>query len=200
MGESRNPGKEPKKSEVEVIFVKEVKCAEVGRETAAVEKTKELKEGPVPGVGGNVTPGENGKNIKQGVSLAPGGKDTGGMFVLGKSRQQLWDRMKKMKKKVASAPPLVPAQVVQMKVYRPKGKTYRKVHYDPKEVADNKAKQILERRQRNDSKSGGLSRSRMWGRRHQELGGNRGFKRSYRERPDRPFNFDEDEDEEGPSM
>merc|ERR1719234_1010594 len=42
MGESRNPGKEPKKSEVEVIFVKEVKCAEVGRKTAAVEKVGTL--------------------------------------------------------------------------------------------------------------------------------------------------------------
>merc|ERR1719234_1828619 len=89
MGESRNPGKEPKKSEVEVIFVKEVKCAEVGRETAAVEKTKELKEGPVPGVGGKVTSGENGKNIKSSVNMAPRGKDTGGMFVLGKSKKQL---------------------------------------------------------------------------------------------------------------
>ena len=40
----------------------------------------------------------------------------------------------------------------------------------------------------------------MFGKRHPELGGNRGFRRPYRERPDRPFNFDEDEDEEGPPM
>jgi len=196
----RNPGEGPKKSKEEVIFVKEVKCAEAGRKVAAVEKGKELKEGSVPGVEGKVTSGENGKNIKSSVSLAPGGKDTGGMYVLGKSRKEMWDRMKKMKQKVASVPPLVPAHVVHMKDYRPKGKTYRKAHYDPKEVADDKVKQILERRQRNDSKAGGLSRSRMWGKKHQELGGNRGFKRSYRKRPDRPFNFDEDEEEEGPSM
>ena len=122
----RNPGEGPKKSKEEVIFVKEVKCAEAGRKVAAVEKGKELKEGSVPGVEGKVTSGENGKNIKSSVSLAPGGKDTGGMYVLGKSRKEMWDRMKKMKQKVASVPPLVPAHVVHMKDYRPKGKTYRR--------------------------------------------------------------------------
>ena len=45
---------------------------------------------------------------------------------------------------------------------------------------------------------GGLSKSRMFGKKHPELGSNRGFRRPYRERPDRPFNFDKDE--EGPPM
>ena len=40
----------------------------------------------------------------------------------------------------------------------------------------------------------------MWGKKEKELGSNRGFKRPYRERPDRPFNFDDDEDEEGNSF
>ena len=47
---------------------------------------------------------------------------------------------------------------------------------------------------------GGMSRSRMFGKKQQELGGNRGYRRPYRERPDRPFNFDGDEDEEGAAM
>ena len=71
-----------------------------------------------------------------------------------------------------------------------------RIHYDPKEMPDDRAKQIVKKRQSNDSKSGGQSSSRMWGKRHPELGGNRVFKRSYRERLDRPFSFDQDE--EGP--
>ena len=47
---------------------------------------------------------------------------------------------------------------------------------------------------------GGMSKSRMFGKKQQELGGNRGYRRPYRERPDRPFNFDGDEDEEGAAM
>ena len=66
---------------------------------------------------------------------------------------------------------------------------------DPKEMPDDRAKQIVKKRQSNDSKSGGQSNSMMWGKRHPELGGNRGFKRSYRERLDRPFSFDQDEEE-----
>ena len=127
MGGRRNSGEGQKEFEEEVIFVKEVKCAEDGRKTAAVEKRKELT---VVGFGGEVTPVENGKSIKSSASARE--RDSreslalGGMFVLSKSRKQMWDRMKQMKKKVASTPPLVPAHVVQMKDYRPKGKTYRR--------------------------------------------------------------------------
>ena len=56
--------------------------------------------------------------------MASGGKDTAGeMFVMSKSRKQMWERMKK---NVASAPRLVQsAHVDQMRDYRPKGKTHR---------------------------------------------------------------------------
>ena len=94
-------------------------------------------------VGGRVRPGENiGRDFStrendSNPSLASGSKDCGNMFVMSKSRQQMWDRIEKRK-----AP--VPA----------KGKTYRKAHYDPKEVDEVRANQILERRQRNDTKPG----------------------------------------------
>jgi len=189
------------------------KMKEVSAKVVAVKKI-EPKEGSVPGVGGGVDPGEPGRKIlvekwqnierhfsereidsQANASLASGGKE-GKIFVMSKSRKQMWDRMKK---NVASAPRLVQsAHVDQMRDYRPKGKTHRKAHYDPKEVPDERAKQILGRRQRNDSKPGGLSKSRMFGKKHPELGSNRGFRRPYRERPDRPFNFDKDE--EGPPM
>ena len=71
----------------------------------------------------------------------------------------------------------------------------RKAHYDPREVSRDKAKEILRRRLINDSKNGGQSKSRMLGKKYRELGGNRGFSRPYRERPDRPFNFDQSDDD-----
>ena len=58
------------------------------------------------------------------VKLASGRKDAGKMFVMSKSRKQLWDRMKK--RKATAPPPLVPAHVEKMKDCRPKGKTYRR--------------------------------------------------------------------------
>jgi len=188
--------------------MKEVASSRVSAKVVTVKK-REHKEGPVPGVGGKVNPGDSGRkklgekggNIESkregdsqaNDSLASGGKDSavGEMFVMSKSRKQMWERMKK---NMASAPPLVQSvHVDQMRDYRTKGKTFR-----TGEVPDDRAKQILRRRQRNDSKPGGLSKSRMFGKKHPELGGNRGFRRPYRERPDRPFNFDEDEEE--PSM
>ena len=45
---------------------------------------------------------------------------------------------------------------------RPKGKTYRKAHYDPREVEPEKAKEKLDRRLRRDSKCGALSNSRIF--------------------------------------
>ena len=124
-GEMRSPGEGPKR-------MKEVACTRVGGKVVAVEK-RELKEGAVPCVEAKVDPGasygENLKNTKRhfskrerdfqtNASLASGEKDGAGkMFVMSKSRKQMWDRMRKS---VASAPPLV-----QMKDYRPKGKTYR---------------------------------------------------------------------------
>ena len=68
-------------------------------------------------------------------------------------------------------------------------------------MSRDKAEEILKRRLINDSKNGGQSKSRMWGKKYHELGGNRGFSRPYRERPDRPFNFDQsDDDLDGPMV
>ena len=68
-------------------------------------------------------------------------------------------------------------------------------------MSRDKAKDILRRRLINDSKNGGQSKSRMWGKEYRKLGGNRGFSRPYRERPDRPFNFDQsDDDIDGPMV
>ena len=101
-----------------------------------------------------------------------------------------------MKNINATAFPNKPAHAAHnhIKDYRPKGKTYKKAHYDPRELPDDRAKQIFKKRQSNDSKSGVQSSSRMWGKRHPELGGNMVFKRSYRERLDRPFSFDQDKE------
>jgi len=105
-------------------------------------------------------------------------------------REKMWERMRK-----ASAHQVVPAlSVVKMQNKKPREKTNRKAHHDPREVSSGKAEEILKRRLINDSKNGGQSRSRMWGKKYRELGGNRGFSRPYRERPDRPFNFDESDD------
>ena len=116
------------------------KMKEVSAKVVAVKKI-EPKEGSVPGVGGGVDPGEPGRKIlvekwqnierhfsereidsQANASLASGGKE-GKIFVMSKSRKQMWDRMKK---NVASAPRLVQsAHVDQMRDYRPKGKTHR---------------------------------------------------------------------------
>ena len=45
---------------------------------------------------------------------------------------------------------------------RPKGKTYRKAHNDPREVEPEKVKEKLDRRLRRDSKCGALSNSRIF--------------------------------------
>jgi len=117
----------------------------------------------------------------------------------GTQREKMWERMRQRK---ASAPQLVPAlSAVKVRNKNPRGKTYRKAHYDPREVSRDKAEEILKRRLINDSKNGGQSKSRMWGKKYRELGGNRGFSRPYRERSDRPFNFDQsDDDLDGPMV
>jgi len=114
-------------------------------------------------------------------------------------REKMWERMRQRK---VSAPQVVPAlSAEKMRNKNPRGKTYRKAHYDPREVSRDKAEEILKRRLINDSKNGGQSKSRMWGKKCRELGGNRGFSRPYRERPDRPFNFDQsDDDLDGPMV
>jgi len=116
-----------------------------------------------------------------------------------RQREKMWERMRKRK---ASAPQVVPAlSAVKMRNENPRGKTYRKAHYEPREVSQDKAEEILKRRLINDSKNGGQSKTRMWRKKCRELGGNRGFSRPYRERPDRPFNFDQsDDDIDGPMV
>ena len=117
------------------------------------EGSSQINAIAVASVGGRVRPGEKiGRDFStrendSNPSLASGSKDCGNMFVMSKSRQQMWDRIEKRK-----AP--VPAYVGQVQDYKPKGKTYRKAHYDPKEVDGVRANQILERRQRNDTKPG----------------------------------------------
>ena len=106
------------------------------------------------------------------------------MFGLRKRHEEILNRHKK-RKTTASA---------QVQDYRAKGNTNK-----PKEVPDGRFQRILLERMRNDSKPGGLSRTRMYGKKQpKELGGNRGHKRPYRERLDRPFSFDDDEN--GPSV
>ena len=110
----------------------------------------------VSSVGGRVRPGENiGRDFSRRrendstPSLASGSKNSGNMFVMSKGRQEMWDRIKK-KKMV----PVQPGYAAPMQDYKPKGKTCRKAHNDPKEVDEVRANQILERRQRNDTKPG----------------------------------------------
>ena len=105
----------------------------------------------VSSVGGRVRPGENiGRDFSRRrendstPSLASGSKNYGNMFVMSKGRQEMWDRVAKKKT----------AYVGQVQDYKPKGKIYRKAHYNPKEVDGVRANQILERRQRNDTKPG----------------------------------------------
>ena len=113
--------------------------------------------------------------------LASGGKD---LFGLRQRHEEILNRHKK-RKTTASA---------QVQDYRAKGNTNK-----PKEVPDGRFQRILLERMRNDSKPGGLSRTRMYGKKQpKELGGNRGHKRPYRERLDRPFSFDDDKN--GPSV
>merc|ERR1719204_2204502 len=101
-----------------------------------------------------------------------------------------------MRQRKVSAPKVVPAlSAEKMQNKNPRRKTYRKALYDPREVSRDKAEEILKRR------NGGQSKSRMWGKKCRELGGNRGFSRPYRERPDRLFNFDlSDDDLDGPMV
>jgi len=135
---------------------------------------------------------------EQGSSQTSRGTDTANQLTeneqkFSRQREKMWERMRQRK---ASAPQVVPAlSAVKMRNKNPRGKTYRKAHYDPREVSRDKAKEILRRRLINDSKNGGQSKSRMWGKEYRKLGGNRGFSRPYRERPDRPFNFDQSDDD-----
>ena len=115
------------------------------------EGSSQINARAVASVGGRVRPGENiGRDFSRRrendstPSLASGSKNSGNMFVMSKGRQEMWDRVAKKK----------PAYVGQVQDYKPKGKTYRKAHYDPKEVDGVRANQILERRQRNDTKPG----------------------------------------------
>ena len=114
------------------------------------EGSSQINARAVASVGGRVTPGENiGRDFSRREndstpSLASGSKNSGNMFVMSKGRQQMWDRIEKKQS----------AYVGQVQDYKPKGKTYRKAHYDPKEVDGVRANQILERRQRNDTKPG----------------------------------------------
>ena len=106
------------------------------------------------------------------------------MFGLRKRHEEILNRHKK-RKTTASA---------QVQDYRAKGNTNK-----PKEVPDGRFQRILLERMRNDSKPGGSSMTRMYGKKQpKKLGGNRGHKRPYRERLDRPFSFDDDEN--GPSV
>ena len=75
----------------------------------------------VSGVEGKVNPG--GPGVLGHARLTSRSKETGEMFVMSKSRKQMWDRMKK---RVVSTAPLAPAHVKKMKDYMPKGKTYRR--------------------------------------------------------------------------
>ena len=113
VGERRNFGEGPKK-------MKEVMCSRVVGQVVAVKK-RECKEESVPGVEGKVNPG--GPGVFSHARLTSGRKETGEMFVMSKSRKQMWDRMKK---RVVSTAPLAPAHVKKMKDYMPKGKTYRR--------------------------------------------------------------------------
>ena len=115
------------------------------------EGSSQINARAVASVGGRVRPGENtGRDFSRRTendstpSLASGSKNSGNMFVMSKGRQQMWDRIEKKQS----------AYVGQMQAYKPKGKTCRKAHYDPKEVDGVRANQILERRQRNDTKPG----------------------------------------------
>ena len=68
-----------------------------------------------------------------------------------------------MKNINATALPNKPAHAAHnhIKDHRPKGKTYNKAHNDPKEEPDDRARQIVKKRQSIDSKSGGQSSSRQ---------------------------------------
>ena len=118
------------------------------------EGSSQINARAVPSVGGRVRPGENiGRDFSRREndstpSMASGSKNSGNMFVMSKGRQEKWDRVEKR------MAPGKPAYVGQVQDYKPKGKTYRKAHYDPKEVDGVRANQILERRQRNDTKPG----------------------------------------------
>ena len=92
-----------------------VKLSELG------EKPSQTVSESVSGVEGKVNPG--GPGVLGHARLTSGRKETGEMFVMSKSRKQMWDRMKK---RVVSTAPLAPAHVKKMKDYMPKGKTYRR--------------------------------------------------------------------------
>jgi len=97
-------------------------------------------------------------------------------------------------KKLQRGPTLISPPAQRVKEQRPKGRTIRKAHYDPHEVPEEKKEAILARRLQNDSKCGGRSRTSIMSKGPQRLGSDRGFGRPYRERPDRCFSIDEDED------
>ena len=114
--------------------------------------------------------------------VAQVGKDIGEMSKLRKKQEDILNRVKK---RMGSA---------RMQDYSSK----KRRNYRTYKRRDGLTNSCVPR-MRNDSKPGGLSRSRMWGRKHpKELGGLRGHKQPYRERLDRPFSFNDDEN--GPSV
>jgi len=102
---------------------------------------------------------------------------------------QLSRRQERTLAKMKRGPPMVNPAPTRVKETRPKGKTIRKAHYDPHEVSDEKANEILARRLQNDSKCGGRSKSRIVSKKSPRLGSDRG-----RLRLDRIYSYDEDED------
>jgi len=102
---------------------------------------------------------------------------------------QLSRRQERTLAKMKRGPPMVNPAPTRLKDSRPKGKTIRKAHYDPHEVSDEKANEILARRLQNDSKCGGRSKSRIVSKKSPRLGSDRG-----RLRLDRIYSYDEDED------
>ena len=119
------------------------------------------------------------------IRVAHSGVASGGrkMFGLRRRHEEILNRHKK--RTTASA---------RAQDHRAKGHTNK-----PKEVPNGSIRRVLLERMRNDSKPGGLSRTRIYGKKQpNKLGGNRGHKRPYRERLDRPFSFDDDEN--GPSV
>ena len=111
--------------------------------------------------------------------VAQAGKDIGEMSKLRKKQEDILNRVKK-RMGSARMPDYSSKKRMNYRTYKRKdGLTNGRVP-----------------RMRNDSKPGGLSRSRMWGRKHpKELGGLQGHKRPYRERLDRPFSFNDNDNE-----
>lgn len=124
---------------------------------------------------------------------AEGGRSAGGGWGAGEGRSGGGGRgsrkQEQLLSKISRGPPLLSPATTRVKESRPKGKTIRKAHYDPREVPEDKANEILARRLQNDSKCGGRGKTRIMSKAPPRLGSDRG-----RARPDRIHSFDEDED------